>query len=87
MNPIWSLANNYKLRSFLSDWSNLSYNIYDQDVPITPLEMAIDFFMYDFEIAEPPRVTSLKNVEPNPPFEEFKPATPNTRLTFHQLSC
>ncbi|GLJ36664.1 hypothetical protein SUGI_0737610 [Cryptomeria japonica] len=120
MNPIWPLANKYKMRSFLSDWNNLSYNIYGQEggilpqsvvarpyklaslssdfssnlstllqksggedisilasqrtfghVPITPLEMAIDFFMYDFEIAEPPRVTSLKNVEPNPTFEEF----------------
>ncbi|XP_059064728.1 polyamine oxidase 7-like, partial [Cryptomeria japonica] len=99
-NPIWPLANKYKMRSFLSDWNNLSYNIYGQEggilpqsvvarpyklaslssdfssnlstllqktggedisilasqrtfghVPITPLEMAIDFFMYDFEMA------------------------------------
>ncbi|GLJ21400.1 hypothetical protein SUGI_0393990 [Cryptomeria japonica] len=45
--------------------------MFSYSVLITPLEMAIDFFMHDFEIAEPPRVTSLKNVEPNPPFEEF----------------
>lgn len=120
MNPIWPLAKKYELRTFYSDWSNLSYNIYHQEggilpqslvarpyalatsssdfssklsesfhksgeedvsilasqrtfghVPVTPLEMAIDFYFYDFEIAEPPRVTSLKNVLPNPTFDDF----------------
>lgn len=45
---------------------NLAMN--NKGVPVTPLDMAIDFFNYDFEIAEPPRVTSLKNVQPNPTF-------------------
>ncbi|GLJ36654.1 hypothetical protein SUGI_0737400 [Cryptomeria japonica] len=120
VNPIWPLAQKYNLRNFKSDWSNLSYNIYDQEgsllpqsvvagpfekatessdfsanlsetftangeddisilasqrvfghIPTTPLEMAIDFFFYDFEIAEPPRVTSLMNVEPIATFEDF----------------
>ena len=31
MNPIWPLAKKYKLRTFKSDWSNLSYNIYHQE--------------------------------------------------------
>ncbi|GLJ36658.1 hypothetical protein SUGI_0737470 [Cryptomeria japonica] len=99
VNPIWTLVNKYNLRSFTSDWDNLSYNIYDQEggilpqsvvaepferatassefcrvfghVPTTPLEMAIDYYFYDYEISEPPRVTSLKNVEPVPSFEVF----------------
>eukprot|EP00252_Welwitschia_mirabilis_P025972 TRINITY_DN8314_c0_g1_i1.p1 TRINITY_DN8314_c0_g1~~TRINITY_DN8314_c0_g1_i1.p1 ORF type:complete len:528 (-),score=50.91 TRINITY_DN8314_c0_g1_i1:115-1668(-) len=120
VNPIWTLANKYKLRNFISDWSNISSNIYRQSgglhpqsetarpykmatlasdfaselseslkrkhledisilsaqrvhgyVPQTPLEMAVDFFFYDFEIAEPPRVTSLKNVEPIHTFEYY----------------
>lgn len=40
-------------------------------IPATPLDMAIDYYNYDFEIAEPPRVTSLKNVQPNPTFVYF----------------
>eukprot|EP01018_Ginkgo_biloba_P022621 Gb_35099 [translate_table: standard] len=40
-------------------------------VPKSPLEMAIDFYFYDFEIAEPPRVTSLKNVEPIATFDTY----------------
>eukprot|EP00253_Pinus_taeda_P006421 PITA_06421 len=120
MNPIWSLAQKYKLRTSYSDYSNISNNIYHQDggllpqsvvarpyalatasseyssklsksfqqngeedisiltsqrifgyVPMTPLEMAIDYYFYDFEVAEPPRVTSLKNVEPIATFEYY----------------
>ncbi|GLJ18931.1 hypothetical protein SUGI_0338570 [Cryptomeria japonica] len=76
MNPIWPLANNSNLSTLLQksggeDISILASQRTFGHVPITPLEMAIDFFLYDFEIAEPPRVTSLKNVEPNPTFEEF----------------
>lgn len=33
-------------------------------VPSTPVEMAIDYYTYDYEFAEPPRVTSLQNTEP-----------------------
>ncbi|KAH7290280.1 hypothetical protein KP509_30G040400 [Ceratopteris richardii] len=40
-------------------------------IPTSPLDMAIDYSYYDFEIAEPPRVTSLKNVLPNPTFVEY----------------
>ncbi|KAI5065858.1 hypothetical protein GOP47_0018482 [Adiantum capillus-veneris] len=40
-------------------------------IPTSPLDMAIDYFYYDFEIAEPPRITSLKNVLPNPTFDYY----------------
>ncbi|KAL2634582.1 hypothetical protein R1flu_006061 [Riccia fluitans] len=40
-------------------------------VPSTPVEMALDYFTYDGEFAEPPRVTSLKNTQPLPTFENF----------------
>ncbi|XP_031489443.1 polyamine oxidase 7-like isoform X3 [Nymphaea colorata] len=35
-------------------------------VPETPLEMAVDYVDFDMEMAEPPRVTSLKSVTPLP---------------------
>ncbi|KAH9304248.1 hypothetical protein KI387_008652, partial [Taxus chinensis] len=47
-----------------------SQRIY-KHVPTTPLEMAIDFYFYDFESAEPPRVTSLMHVEPYATFVDF----------------
>ncbi|GLJ36650.1 hypothetical protein SUGI_0737340 [Cryptomeria japonica] len=120
VNPIWTLANKYKLRTFKSNWDNISNNIYDQEghilpqrvvakpyeqavalsdaceelsstmkengekdisilvsqricgyIPTTRLEMAIDFFLYDFETGEPPRTTSLMNVEPIATFKDF----------------
>ena len=36
MNPIWSLAQKYKLRTFYSDYSNISNNIYHQDGGLLP---------------------------------------------------
>ncbi|KAL3693588.1 hypothetical protein R1sor_007239 [Riccia sorocarpa] len=40
-------------------------------VPSAPVELALDYFLYDYEFAEPPRVTSLKNTQPLPTFENF----------------
>ncbi|XP_002986593.2 polyamine oxidase [Selaginella moellendorffii] len=40
-------------------------------VPSTPVEMVLDYYNYDYEFAEPPRVTSLKNTQPNPTFHNF----------------
>ncbi|KAJ7945883.1 Polyamine oxidase 1 [Quillaja saponaria] len=40
-------------------------------VPKTPLEMVLDYFLYDYEDAEPPRLTSLKNAIPRNEFEDF----------------
>lgn len=40
-------------------------------VPSSPIEMAIDYYKYDYEFAEPPRVTSLQNTEPLPTFANF----------------
>lgn len=40
-------------------------------VPSTPLEMAIDFSLYDFESAESPTITSLMTTVPMPTFANF----------------
>ncbi|PIA40518.1 hypothetical protein AQUCO_02500315v1 [Aquilegia coerulea] len=71
INPIWPMAKKLKLKTFYSDWSNISANIYKQYVPSTPLEMAIDFSKYDFESAESPRVTSLMTTIPMATFTNF----------------
>jgi polyamine oxidase len=39
--------------------------------PSSPLDMILDYFKYDYEFAEPPRVTSLQNVVPLATFEDF----------------
>ncbi|CAN6357114.1 unnamed protein product [Urochloa humidicola] len=39
--------------------------------PATPVDMVVDYFKYDFEGAEPPRVTSLQTTVPNPTFTDF----------------
>ncbi|KAF8776168.1 hypothetical protein HU200_003859 [Digitaria exilis] len=39
--------------------------------PATPVDMAVDYRKYDFEFAEPPRVTSLQNAVPLPTFSDF----------------
>ncbi|KAI3873411.1 hypothetical protein MKW98_008063 [Papaver atlanticum] len=53
------------------DISILSSQRLQNDVPTTPLDMAVDYYTYDFEFAEPPRVTSLLNTEPLPTFTDF----------------
>ncbi|GAB2240741.1 hypothetical protein Droror1_Dr00021259 [Drosera rotundifolia] len=40
-------------------------------VPITPLEMVIDYFYHDYEDSEPPRITSLKHTLPRCAKEDF----------------
>ncbi|URE00873.1 Flavin containing amine oxidoreductase [Musa troglodytarum] len=119
-NPIWEMAQQLGLRTFRSDYSNLSSNTYKQDggryekaaveaaidesekihslgekysktlppsgrndisistfqrlenkIPSTPLEMIVDYYSYDYEFAEPPRVTSLQNTVPLPTFDDF----------------
>ncbi|XP_066398685.1 polyamine oxidase 7-like [Miscanthus floridulus] len=39
--------------------------------PATPVDMALDYFIYDYEFAEPPRVTSLQNTQPTPTNADF----------------
>eukprot|EP00267_Zea_mays_P048556 XP_020401135.1 polyamine oxidase-like [Zea mays] len=39
--------------------------------PTTPVDMALDYFIYDYEFAEPPRVTSLQNTQPTPTNADF----------------
>ncbi|OEL23073.1 Polyamine oxidase [Dichanthelium oligosanthes] len=39
--------------------------------PSTPVDMVIDYYKYDYEFAEPPRVTSLQNTQPLSTFKNF----------------
>ncbi|XP_024394658.1 polyamine oxidase 1 [Physcomitrium patens] len=39
--------------------------------PNTPVEIVLDYYDNDYEIAEPPRVTSLKNTQPLPTITNF----------------
>ncbi|KAG9450835.1 hypothetical protein H6P81_010800 [Aristolochia fimbriata] len=41
--------------------------------PSSPLEMLMDWYMNDYEDAEPPKITSLKNTVPIPTFTDFGP--------------
>ncbi|XP_021718950.1 polyamine oxidase-like [Chenopodium quinoa] len=121
-NPMYEIAKEIKLRSFYSDWNNISYNSYKQEggryskeevdaaldmaesnedyaeelserlsakkgkdddmsllaaerlnhrEPKTPLEKMIDFYSFDGEQAESPRVTSLKHIIPRPEYTLF----------------
>ncbi|KAL6649389.1 hypothetical protein ACP70R_013613 [Stipagrostis hirtigluma subsp. patula] len=40
------------------------FNHSQPNAPATPLDMVLDYFIYDYEFAEPPRVTSLQNTQP-----------------------
>ena len=39
--------------------------------PSTPVDMVLDYFIYDYEFAEPPSVTSLQNTHPLPTEADF----------------
>ncbi|KAL6643038.1 hypothetical protein ACP70R_021219 [Stipagrostis hirtigluma subsp. patula] len=39
--------------------------------PTKPVDMVVDYYMNDYEFAEPPRVTSLQNTHPLPTFQDF----------------
>nr|CAB3496808.1 unnamed protein product [Digitaria exilis] len=39
--------------------------------PATPVDMVLDYFIYDYEFGEPPRVTSLQNTVPTPTNADF----------------
>ncbi|KAF7051601.1 hypothetical protein CFC21_059825 [Triticum aestivum] len=39
--------------------------------PSSPVDMILDYFKYDYEFAEPPRVTSLQNTVPLATFSDF----------------
>ncbi|RVX10503.1 Polyamine oxidase [Vitis vinifera] len=53
------------------DISILASQRLKNQVPSTPLDMAIDYIAYDYEFSEPPRVTSLKNSIPLHTFSKF----------------
>ncbi|KAI3982774.1 hypothetical protein MKX01_010257 [Papaver californicum] len=86
VNPIWTIqaydaadqrsAFSQNLSVSLScqgqaDISILASQRLQNDVPTTPLDIAVDYYTHDFEFAEPPRVTSLQNTEPLPTFTDF----------------
>ncbi|KAI3879699.1 hypothetical protein MKX03_036556 [Papaver bracteatum] len=58
-------------REGIEDISILASQRLGSHVPSTPLEMAIDYYTYDYEFGEPPRVTSLQNTEPLLTFTNF----------------
>lgn len=39
--------------------------------PATPVDMVVDYYKFDYEFAEPPRVTSLQNTVPLATFSDF----------------
>lgn len=45
--------------------------IYIYSVPTDPIGMAVDYYTFDYEFAEPPRVTSMRNTIPLPTFSNF----------------
>ncbi|KAL6649388.1 hypothetical protein ACP70R_013612 [Stipagrostis hirtigluma subsp. patula] len=46
-------------------------NDHQPNGPATPVDMVVDYFKYDYEFAEPPRVTSLQNTVPLATFSDF----------------
>lgn len=63
----------YSIMSFqtLINWIEILTENLVHRVPTTPLDMVIDYFYNDYEDAEPPRVTSLKNTIPRYEFLDF----------------
>lgn len=53
------------------DISVLTMQRLKNHVPSTSLDMVIDYYNFDYEFAEPPRVTSLQNAVPLPTFSNF----------------
>lgn len=53
------------------DISILASQRLQNHAPSSPVEMAVDYYNYDYEFAEPPRVTSLQNTVPLPTFANF----------------
>ncbi|PKA58212.1 Polyamine oxidase [Apostasia shenzhenica] len=53
------------------DISILAAQRLQNHVPSAALEMVIDYYKFDYEFAEPPRVTSLQNTVPLPTFANF----------------
>ncbi|KAJ4751287.1 Polyamine oxidase [Rhynchospora pubera] len=53
------------------DISILTMQRLKNHVPSTPLDMVIDYYNFDYEFAEPPRVTSLQNTVPLATFANF----------------
>ncbi|KAL0921713.1 hypothetical protein M5K25_008813 [Dendrobium thyrsiflorum] len=53
------------------DISILASQRLQNHVPSSPAEMVVDYYNFDYEFAEPPRVTSLQNTVPLPTFANF----------------
>lgn len=46
-------------------------NEHQPNGPATPVDMVVDYYKFDYEFAEPPRVTSLQNTVPLATFSDF----------------
>ncbi|XP_047084919.1 polyamine oxidase 1-like [Lolium rigidum] len=46
-------------------------NNHQPNGPSSPVDMVLDYYKYDYEFAEPPRVTSLQNTVPLATFQDF----------------
>ncbi|XP_022898010.1 polyamine oxidase 1-like [Olea europaea var. sylvestris] len=60
-NPVWELAHQSNLRTFLSDYSNARYNIYDHSGKIYPSGIAADTYKKAVDSA----IQKLRNQEAN----------------------
>ncbi|KAI3919449.1 hypothetical protein MKW98_030160 [Papaver atlanticum] len=59
------------LRNGVEDISILTAERLRHKVPSTPIEKALEYFRYDSQQGEPPRLTSLRNTAPLPTFADF----------------
>ncbi|KAI3959254.1 hypothetical protein MKW92_014633 [Papaver armeniacum] len=59
------------LRNGVEDISILTAERLSHKVPSTPIEKALEYFRYDSQQGEPPRLTSLRNTVPLPTFADF----------------
>ncbi|KAM0937677.1 putative oxidoreductase [Dioscorea sansibarensis] len=57
--------------SGFEDISLLTMQRLMKHVPTDPVSMVTDYYTYDYEFAEPPRVTSMQNTVPLPTFANF----------------
>ncbi|KAJ6836398.1 polyamine oxidase-like [Iris pallida] len=58
-------------KSGREDISVLTFQRLQNHVPSDPVDMVVDYYTYDYEFAEPPRVTSLQNTVPLSTFANF----------------
>ncbi|RLN41330.1 hypothetical protein C2845_PM01G06080 [Panicum miliaceum] len=68
---VMGLAAKFKHGEQIKHVQMVVYTISQPNGPATPVDMVVDYHKYDYEFAEPPRVTSLQNTVPLPTFSDF----------------